>query len=282
MATVTVQRDPLAAVLAAGGVARSSTLIRSGVSKYAIADAVTSGRLVRVRRVWVALPDADPHIVSAAREGVVLTCVTRAQRLGLWALGDGVPHVAAPPHSGMIAVRRATVHRHRPLVPRHPDELEDSVENALALVAVCQPHERALAIWDSALRLGLADAVQMSRYDLGEKARRLLAEASAFRDSGLETFVVVRLRFLRLPLVWQVWIRGHLVDLLIGERLVLQIDGGHHVGAQRARDVSHDAELALMGYHVIRVTYAQVIDEWPYVLGLILRAVGQGLHRADR
>lgn len=83
-------------------------------------------------------------------------------------------------------------------------------------------------------------------------------------------------------LVSQVWIAGHLADFLIGDRLVLQIDGGHHVGAQRSSDTHHDAELMLLGYHVIRVTYAQVIHRWQEVLDLILRAVGQGLHRAHK
>ena len=36
---------------------------------------------------------------------------------------------------------------------------------------------------------------------------------------------------------------------------MVQIDGGHHVGLQRAEDVAHDAALTLLGYHVIRVTY---------------------------
>jgi very-short-patch-repair endonuclease len=270
----------LDAVRSAGGVARSQTLVRTGIPKHAISAAVDAGLLVRLRRVWVATPDADASLAAAAREGVVLSCITRAERLGLWTLGDGHVHVAAPPNAGMVTVRTAIVHRHRPLVPRHPDHLEDSIENTLALVAVCQPHERALAIWDSALRQGLVERQSLARFDLGHRARALLEEASAYRDSGLETFVVVRLRFLKLPLVWQVWISGHRVDLLIGERLVLQIDGGHHVGAQRAEDIAHDARLRLLGYTVIRVTYGQVVDHWPTVLDLILRAVGQGLNRA--
>jgi very-short-patch-repair endonuclease len=267
-------------VVSAGGVARSTTLVRAGVSKYALAAAVEAGTLLRLRRTWVGLPDADPFLLSAAREGVVLACITRAWRLGLWVVDEGRPHVAAPSHARMVTVKAAVVHRHRPIVPRHPDALEDSVENTLALVAVCQPFERALAVWDSASRQGLADPLVMSRLDLGAAAREVLGAASAYRDSGLETIVSVRLRFLRLPLVSQVWIAGHRVDFLIGERLVLQIDGGHHVGHQRASDVAHDAQLMLLGYHVIRVTYTQVMDGWATVLDSILRAIGQGLHRA--
>jgi very-short-patch-repair endonuclease len=70
------------------------------------------------------------------------------------------------------------------------------------------------------------------------------------------------------------------VDFLIGDRLVLQTDGGTHVGAQRAADIRHDAELMLRGYHIIRVGYDQVVYDWPGVQALIMQAVAQGLHRA--
>ena len=66
---------------------------------------------------------------------------------------------------------------------------------------------------------------------------------------------------------------------LIGERLVLQIDGGHHVGHQRDRDNAHDARLRLMGYHVIRVGYTQMMDDWAAVQESIMQAVARGLHR---
>lgn len=92
--------------------------------------------------------------------------------------------------------------------------------------------------------------------------------------------MIPRLRWLKLPLRRQVWIGGRRVDLLIGDRLVLQIDGGHHVGAQREADIAHDAALTLLGYHVIRVGYRQMIDRWAEVQDSIMRAVAQGLHLA--
>ena len=78
----------------------------------------------------------------------------------------------------------------------------------------------------------------------------------------------------------QIWILGHRVDFLIGERLVVQIDGGHHVGSQRTSDIAHDAALMAAGYHVIRLSYEQIIDDWPTVQDMIARAVAAGLHLA--
>jgi len=43
----------------------------------------------------------------------------------------------------------------------------------------------------------------------------------------------IRVCWLPVPITPQVWVRGHRVDLVIGDRFVIQIDGGHHVGVQR-------------------------------------------------
>lgn len=263
------------------GVVRARALADAGFGRAAIDRALAGNELTRVRRGWIAVPDADPYLTAAASAGVVLSCVTEARRRGLWVPDDTVQHVAAAPHAGHVRVRGGTrVHRARPVVPRHPDALEDEIENVLTLVSVCQPYETARAIWESALNKQLVELRAIRRLQLGPTARRLCAEVDRFADSGLESFAVHRLRWMRLPLRRQVWIAGRRVDLLIGERLVLQIDGGHHVGAQREADTAHDAELMLLGYHVIRVGYAAMVDDWPAVQARIMRAVAQGLHLA--
>jgi very-short-patch-repair endonuclease len=269
-------------VNAHGGVVRTTALVDTGTSRYAIAAAVAAGLLFSPRRGWVALWDADPYLLAAARAGVVLTCVTRARRLGLWVLGQGGVHVGARPTSSRLNLPdgKTTVHWSAPAQPRDPDALEDGILNTLVIVASCQPYEQALAVWESALNSGLAAKDELARLRLRPAARRLLDAAGPFSDSGLETIFAVRLRWLRHPIRAQIWIQGHHVDFLIGDRLVVQIDGGHHVGLQRAEDVAHDAALMLLGYHVIRVTYVQVVERWHEVQDLIMRAVAQGLHRA--
>lgn len=262
-----------------GGVARVRTLRDAGASRFAIAQARERGALVSVTRGWVCVPEADDLLAGAARRGVVISCVTQASRLGLWVLdGDGRPHVGASPHAGRAPTAEAVVHRHRPVVPRHPDALVDPVENVLVLVAQCQAFEAALAVWESALRQAKVAPDVLQRLALPPRARRVLDAAEIWSDSGLETFVVPRLRWLRLALRRQVWIAGHRIDLLIGERLVLQIDGAHHTGRQREEDIAHDAALMLLGYHVVRVGYRQILEEWASVQDVIMRAVAQGLH----
>ena len=231
-----------------------------------------------MRRGWVALPDAQVHLVDAARAGVVISCISRAKQLGLWVLDEPSLHVAIGAHAAVPSVP-GRVHWSKPVVPRHPDALVDPIENVLALVAACQPFENALVIWESALNKRLVTHDLLARLPLGPQARRLLEASRPFSDSGLESLFFSRLGWLDVRIVPQAWIEGHRVDFLIGDRLVIQIDGGHHFGAQRDADNEHDAALGLLGYRVIRVGYRQMIDDWPGVQDRIARAVAQGMHR---
>jgi very-short-patch-repair endonuclease len=263
-----------------GGVVRSSVVAEHGFSRRMLEAMVRSGRVTRPRRNWLALDDAELTTVAAARFGVVITCRTRASMLGLWIHDhSGDPHFAVSRNAvGRIPVA-ARLHRGAPVVPRHPDALVDPIENVLAYIAECETFEHALATWESALNKSLVTLESLRGYSWKPKARRVLERAMPFADAGLETYLRERLRWLRLPIFVQIWIGGHRVDALIGERLVLQIDGATHVGAQRSEDIRHDAELTLMGYHVIRVSYTQVMFGWHTVQDLIMRAVAQGLHR---
>lgn len=237
--------------------------------------------MISVCRGWVARPDCDPMLVGAAKRGVVLSCITLASRRGLWVSSADCVHVAAPPGSGHAGGAQGVVHWSKPQFLRAPDALEDSIENALILIARCQPYEDALATWESALRMRMVDPGVFARVRLPPSARRLLADATPFADAGTETILRTRLAWLRLPLTPQVWLFGHRVDFVIGERLVIQIDGGHHVGAQRSRDIAHDTELMLRGYHVIRIGYDQLMNQWASVQAQILAAVAQRLHLAS-
>lgn len=266
-------------VRALGGIARVQTLRAQGVSRHELGRAVEFGLIRRVRKGWVAEDGADRMLLRAARHGAVLTCVTQAHRLGVWVHDEepGVHWGSAPGGAGHKP-DDVQVHWSKPLVPRHPDALEDPIENVLALVADCAPFEQALATWESALNKRLVQRSVLERLPLKRAARDVLARAIPFADSGLETYLRERLRWLGLSLTFQIWIAGHRTDLLIGDRLVLQVDGASHTGSQRNEDIRHDAELTLMGYHVIRVGYRQVMEQWHVVQDLIMRAVAQDLH----
>ena len=78
----------------------------------------------------------------------------------------------------------------------------------------------------------------------------------------------------------QVVVDEYPVDLLVGDTLIVQVDGTHHLEQrQRRRDIRADGRLVLRGYTVLRFDYQQILFDWPYVERTILAAVAQGLHR---
>lgn len=139
---ISLPPDPVEFVTAHGGVVRVARLKDEGVGRRAVDRAVRDGLLTRVRRGWVACPDADPVLVAAARNGVVITCVSQAERLKLWLHETPTAfHVGADPKATGHRSDRAQVHWFAPIVPRDPDALEDPIENVLAAVAECEPFE---------------------------------------------------------------------------------------------------------------------------------------------
>lgn len=273
--------DPIAETSRRGGIARTSALRAAGVSEHALRRAKSRGHLTTPRQGWVALPDADAARVGAVQRGVILSCVTVAEQHGLW-MPERLPlHVAAPPHAARIEVPSGVVvHWSAPIMPRDPDSVVDSLVNALVLVARCQPREAALVLWESALNRRLIDAEVLRGLDLPPAARELLARARPFADSGLETIFLSRLAWLRLPMLPQAWVHDCRVDILIGERLVIQIDGASHTGVQRTADIQHDAQLMVRGYHVLRFSYEQIVQRWSEVQAVIMEAIARGLHRS--
>lgn len=273
--------DPVAELRARGGVGRVRDLRAAGASQHMLRRLKEAGVITTIRQGWVALPDADPQLRGAAARGVVLTCVTAAKRHGLWVPEKSPLHVAAPAHAARIEVpSKVVVHWSKPIVARPPDATVDELVNALGLVAQCQPHETALVIWESAMNKRLVDSAYLRAFDLPPAARQIVDEARPYADSGLETIFVARLRWMKVRLLPQAWVVDRQVDLLIGERLVVQIDGATHTGAQRTSDIAHDAQLALRGYHPLRFSYEQVMVRWHEVQAVIMEAVAQGKHLA--
>lgn len=104
--------------------------------------------------------------------------------------------------------------------------------------------------------------------------------AEALSDSGLESHFRALLAAAGISARQQVRIDGHRVDALIGERLVVQLDGFafHSAPADRRRDLDQDARLVLRGYTVLRFDYAQVMLEPATVIDRVRTALAQGLH----
>ena len=117
-----------------------------------------------------------------------------------------------------------------------------------------------------------------AREQRGDIKRTTLDNYRRYVDADIKPSALGRLRLTQIkrPDV------RRFVDGLIGERLVVQIDGfAHHsTSAQRSADIAHDAELRLRGYTVLRFSYRQVVHESVLVERTIRRAIAQRLHLA--
>lgn len=115
-----------------------------------------------------------------------------------------------------------------------------------------------LAVWESAIRKKKVsvDVLRSVRWR-SESARRLMKAADILSDSGLETHFVALMREIGVVVRQQNIIDGHPVDALIGDRLIVQLDGFqfHSTAKDRRRDLRADARLALRGFVVLRFDY---------------------------
>lgn len=271
-------------------VAATHELLADGWSSRQLSRAVARGEIVRVRQGWYAAPDLPIPLQEAVRVGGQLTCAQAGRLLGLSVRNRPRLHVAVPLHASRL--RRPDNARER-LDPRDAvihwvadggrSRVIRDVLDVLVDMAYCQPLELTIAAVDSALRLGLTDkAAWLSRCrTMPRRLRRWLARVDRRAASITESLVRVRLQGLGIEPRLQVRIPGvGRVDLLIGTRLVVEVDGrAYHSDPQDfERDRTRDARLSIRGYRVLRFSYQQVMSRWGEVKGAILAALARGDH----
>ncbi|MCU1476249.1 MAG: hypothetical protein JWQ64_942 [Subtercola sp.] len=279
-----------------GGIAEYSQLRASGFTTAAAQYAVRVGRLARIRRGWVATPDAPESSVRAVRVGGSLTCVSVLTERGVWCVDDELLHVRVNRHANHLAspdsrsvalgdpaMQGVAVHgtfaAYRSPRYCHTDPVDVAVMHSID----CQPRDYAIALCDSAINLELTTRLRLlNAAELIDKRHsEVVALSDGRAQSGLETKARLRLRALRIPYQPQAYIEAvGCVDLLIGDRLVLELDGRewHSSPEAFAEDRRRDLILHERGYFVVRLTYAQVMFEWPRVEGMIRELVVRHKH----
>ena len=263
------------------GVAHSTTVRLAGYDVQAVKTAVVSGAVTRVRRSWLVSRERSDERRQAAQAGGRVSCVTAARELGLWTPDTTHTHIAVPGTASRIGNSELIVHWARGPIAVPSRSAEEPLLNVLFHTARCLEPERAVLIWESALRRGLVSAGQLERVAWrSERADRIAELSSSLSDSGLETRFVWIMSEIGVRVQQQIWIDGHPVDALIGERLVVQSDGfAHHSTVKdRRRDISADARLTLLGYTVLRFDYHQLLSDSAGVQSTVRIAMAQGLH----
>lgn len=130
-------------------------------------------------------------------------------------------------------------------------------------MARCQSPERVVAAADSAIRSGVLTRREWLRAirALPPRLAALLSEADGVAESITESVALFRLRRLGLHLRQQVTVKtvGD-VDFLIGDRLVIEVDGRKYHIDKFEEDRQRDAKLSIRGFRVLRFTYRQVFE----------------------
>lgn len=280
-------RTSTGTILRAGGVVKTEQFLREGTTQRQLSRAVVDGALVRIRKGWYALPGVAPTITQAFRVGGVLACADAAVSHGLWVPRYRGVHVVVPEHASRLRDREryhlrrdgtdgAVVHWSSAAPP--PCTLVQDVEDCIVTAAQCFGAEFAFVLLESALRLRLIGAPAKTRLleRLPATIRRHLRWAGTASESGLESMVAFRLRRLGVSFRQQVRVGGRRVDFLIGEVLVVEIEGAgfHDADADNRRDI----ELGLLGYRVHHFRTEAVERHWSSAEADIVAAISRGDH----
>lgn len=265
------------------GVVTRRQLLSIGCSDSDIRRAVRTGALLRLRPGWYRGRSAHDAVVRAVQAGGALSCVAALKLHGAWVPPGSDLHVRRSPYHR--ARKPGRVHgcrcpgRPRAAVSRAVDTLSDAVTAATS----CLSTEAAVAVLDSVLERRLMRLEELTELLSGLPGRRRLLDLIDQRaQSGTETFSRLRLRSRRIRLRPQVTI-GDIgrVDLLVGERLVIEVDSrAHHTSPQNyARDRARDRRLVSLGYIVVRLTYEDVMYDWDTVVADIIAIIRRRRHR---
>lgn len=244
------------------GVVSAPLLRASGFTSHGIQVLVRTGQLTRVRRGWYRSERADADAVEAVRRCGALSCISALSRYKVWTPTNQALHiryVRRPEVCGSDVVH---------VLPREIGQgLVRSVDGplrALACALTCVGRQDAVAVLDSARRVGLVleeDLVELARVG-GARTRSVIRLSQDDADSGVESHFRLLLVSLRLNYRTQVLIAGvGRVDFLIGDRLVVEVDGReyHSSTEQFRRDRARDVELQRLGFAVLRLTYRDVM-----------------------
>lgn len=269
-----------------GGVARTSELRAAGASRHAIAAAVRSGTIDRVREGVYCLPRLQPVRRAAVAHGGIVSCVSAAEAAGLWVVEHGGVHVAVSRASRVHPHHACTCTVHRPSGAT-PIGRRSSILRSLIEILGCLGEEAFVISLESAMRQRKVDAAGLRRLArrMPAGARWLIEFVRWDAESGLESMLRYRLRTFGLEVAAQVEVPGvGRVDFVIGDRLIVELDGkpNHQSSERRHKDLVRDATAAALGFDTLRFDYALVVHDWPTVLAAILGKVDAGLHRAPR
>ena len=273
--------DPDAALRALGGIATLRQLAGSGCAPAVVRYRARTGRIRRVREGVFATLDCPVEVIAAAEVGGRLAGASAARHLGFWSPPDD-RLVVEVPRGVHTAPRPKTTVVRAPVGP--PAFGCAQPTDVIAQVLRSEPTPIAVAILDSMLRGGVDEVdVHLAASTVAARFRRATSLLDCRAESGTESVVRAALALVdiraepqrRVPLT-----DLDRLDLLIGDRLVIECDsrGFHSAPGELDRDNDRDLMLIRLGYLVIRVRYRAAMHDLSGVVDAIRRYVDEGLH----
>lgn len=256
-------------------------LLDDGWTQRRVQRAVRTGELTRVRAGLYLAAGACDEALAVARHGGAMACVTAARHRGLWVLEvDDAPHVWMRSGGRTYDDDRCRCTEHWDAPDPSESQREPSLARVLRQILTCHGGEAFFVALESARRQRLLDGDEMRwlAHHANAEGREALALSRDDADSGLESLLRWRLRHLDLTVRTQVRIAGvGVVDALIGERLIVEVDGreNHDGAVLRHKDLLRDANAALWGYTTLRFDYAMVVHDWDLVEAAIVGALAR-------
>jgi len=280
-----------------GGIATRRQLLAAGFVGRELTASVRGGVITRVRQGYYAASSTPHSSLVAVRIGGAVGCLTAARSYGFWDGMDARVHVSVPHLASRLRTRQGRIGfsgtheadvfpdpvvlhwtaEARPAVGG-PDTWRVSPVEALRQVMHCADEEHAIACWETALSSGIVPSSDLSLIAAGLPVR-LRPRAEAVRpgaESGPESLVGQRLVRAGFAVRRQVVFAGiGRVDLLVGERLIVEVDGyAYHSDPVRFEaDRRRDALLTATGHVVIRLSFRQVMFDWAFCERIIRQAL---------
>lgn len=265
------------------GVARTQELLDLEVSARAIAAALRSDEIVRVRKGMYCIPSLDGDARAAARLGGLLAGVTALKRMNVFlapGLPEGLRVWVGPNAKRRPAPQNVTLYWDRGW--SGDGRVAVSTLHALWQVARSESPDAFLIAVESALNQQLIRLIDLDT--LAERLPReqvdLVNRARDSSQSGLESLAAYRLERGGYAVQRQVKIEGvGTVDLLIGSSLIVELDGEstHEFKADRERDM----QAARRRYSTLRFHHDQVFGDWNCIEDAIREYVVLGYHAQE-
>ena len=213
------------------------------------------------------------------------SCLFALRRSKIWVPGEDVDEIRS-------RVTRYGQRRHgnecrRYGRPTPPDGAVDDIATSLQYAARCLDDEGFIVVCDSIAnkRLMTLDEIERQFAHAPRRILSLIQQCDARADSGIETMVRKRLRGEGFKVTPQYKVaEGLHADLLVGERLALEIDGrAYHVEEGNYEyDRWRDRQYLKRGVIPSHLSYQQVVYHWPATFSDIQAICKTRLHRDRR